>query len=254
MNGSTTDVIVARSHVVDRLSTMVFWSVAAHVLVTAIIVLMPHSSADLAPKDVMTITIGGAPGPRTGMTQMGARSVQAPEPEQAVKKPETAPAPAKPEMTLPDPKLKPRQQPKNAPKEASAKTPTTGAEPQEGTAKAETRVRGQGFGLSSAGGGGTGGVTVDAVNFCCPDYIATMVELVRQGWNGRQGIPGLTTMMFTIKRDGSIENIQREKSSGFDALDNEAGRALRIVRLPPLPRAYPNTTLTVHLEFEYQRQ
>ena len=68
-----------------------------------------------------------------------------------------------------------------------------------------------------------------------------------------ENLPGLTTMMFTIKRDGSIENIQREKSSGFDALDNEAGRALRIVRLPPLPRAYPNPTLTVHLEFEYRR-
>ena len=35
MNGSTTDVIVARSHDVDRLSTMVVWSVVAHVVVTA---------------------------------------------------------------------------------------------------------------------------------------------------------------------------------------------------------------------------
>lgn len=253
MNGSTTDVIVARSHVVDRLSTMVFWSIAAHVLVTALIVLMPHSSADLAPKDVMTIVIGGAPGPRTGMTQMGARPVQAPEPEQAIKKPETAPAPAKPEMTLPDPKLKPRQQPKTAPKEASAKTPTTGAEPQEGTAKAETRVRGQGFGLSSGGGGGTGGVTVDALNFCCPEYITTMSELVRQNWNGKQGLVGLTTMMFTIQKDGRLEGIQVEKGSGFAVLDNEAARALRAVRLPPLPPRYTNPTLTVHLEFAYER-
>ena len=48
MNGSTTDVIVARSHDVDRLSTMVVWSVAAHVVVTAIVVLMPHPTTDLA--------------------------------------------------------------------------------------------------------------------------------------------------------------------------------------------------------------
>ena len=100
----------------------------------------------------MTITIGGAPGPRTGMTQMGAPQCR--RRSRTVKKAETAPAPVKPEMTLPDPKLKPRQQPKNAPKEAAAKTLSTGAEPQEGTAKAETRVRGQGFGLSSGGGGG----------------------------------------------------------------------------------------------------
>ena len=252
MNGTTTDVIVARSHDVDRLSTMVFWSIGAHVVVTAFILLMPHSNADLRPKEVMTITIGGAPGPRTGMTQTGARAVQAPEPE-PLKRAETAPAPVKPEMTLPDPKLKPRQQPKIAPKEAAAKTQSTGAEPQEGTAKAETRVRGQGFGLSSSGGGGTGGVTVDALNFCCPDYIHTMADLVTQNWNGKQGLVGLTTMTFTIQKDGRIEGIQVEKGSGFAVLDNEAARALRIVKLPPLPPRYTNPTLTVHLEFEYHR-
>ena len=253
MNGSATDIIVARSRDVDRLSTMVLWSVAAHIVVTGLVVLMPHSKADLEPKDVMVISLGGAPGPRTGMTQMGARAVQAPQPEQPVKKAETAPAPVRPEMTLPNPKSKPQERPKTAPKEATAKTVSTGAEVQEGTAKAETRVRGQGFGLSSGGGGG-GGVTVDAVNFCCPDYIITMTDLVRQVWNKNQGLSGVTTMKFTILRDGGIESIQIEKQSGFPPLDNEAGRALRIVRLPPLPRAYPNPTLTVHLEFEYLRQ
>jgi TonB family protein len=252
MNGSTTDVIVARSHNVDRLTTMVMWSIAAHVVVTALVVLMPHSKADLAPKSVMVISLGGAPGPRTGMTQMGAKAVQAPEPE-PVKRAETAPAPTKPEMTLPDPKLKPRPAPKNAPKEAAAKTLSTGAEPQEGTAKAETRVRGQGFGLSSAGGGGTGGATVDVKDFCCPEYIAEMVLLVKQNWNRNQGRAGVTKMMFTIQSSGTIEGIRLETGSGFPDLDNEAARALRVARLPPLPSRYTNPTLTVHLEFEYQR-
>ena len=251
MNGSTTDVIVARSHAVDRLSTMVMWSVAAHIVVTAAIVLVPHPKTDLEPKNVMTIVIGGAPGPRTGMTQMAAPTVQAPRPD--VKKPEAAPAP-KPEMTLPDPKLKPRQQPKNAPKEASSKAPSTGPEPQEGPARAETRVRGRGFaGLSSGGGGGTGGVTLDVTDFCCPDYIIQMKELVQQNWNGNKGRTGLTTMMFTIQRDGRIEGIRVEKGSGFTELDEEAARALRVVRLPQLPRQYTNPSLTVHLEFAYER-
>lgn len=251
MNGTTTDVIVARSHQVDRLSTMVMWSVAAHVVVTAAVVLLPHPRTDLEPKNVMTITIGGAPGPRTGMTQMAAPTVQAPQPE--IKKPETAPAP-KPEMTLPDPKLRTRPQPKNAPKEASAKTLSTGAEPQEGPAKAETRVRGRGFaGLSSGGGGGTGGVTLDVTDFCCPDYIVQMKELVQQNWNGNQGRSGVTKMMFTIQKDGRLDGIRLEVPSGADALDNEAARALRVTRLPPLPSRYPNPTLTVHLEFAYER-
>lgn len=250
MNGST-DVIVARAHNVDRLSTMVMWSLAAHIVVTALIFLMPHPKTDLEPKNVMTIVIGGAPGPRTGMTQMAAPTVQAPPPE--VKKPETAPAPAKPEMSLPDPKLKPRQQPKNAPKEASAKTPSTGAEPQQGPAKTETRVRGQGFAGLSSGGGGTGGVTLDVTDFCCPDYILTMKELVQQNWVGKRGRAGLTKMMFTIQKDGRLEGIRLETSSGSDDLDNEAARALRVTRLPPLPSRYPNPTLTVHLEFAYER-
>jgi len=204
----------------------------------------------------MTVNLGGAPGPRTGgMTQMGARAVQAPQPEQPVKRVETPPAPAKPAMTLPDPKAKPqqRQRAESAPREAASKAPTTGPEPQEGTARAETRVRGQGFGLSSAGGGGSG-VSVDAVDFCCPDYIATMKELIEANWNQRQDVVGITKTMFTIRRDGAIEGIKIETTSGFAALDNEATRALRLARLPRLPSQYPNQTLTVHLEFEYVRR
>ena len=252
MNGSTTDIIVSRARDADRLSTMVGWSFGAHIIVMALIAFVPHPGAELAPKDVMMISFSGAPGPRTGMTQMAARNVQAPQPE--VKKAETAPAPVAQEMTVPDPRSKPQPKPKTAPKEAAAKTVSTGAEVQEGTAKAETRVRGQGFaGLSSGGGGGTGGVTVDAPNFCCPEYINTMAELIRQNWNGKQGLVGVTTMMFTIQKNGRIEGIQVEKGSGFVALDNEAARALRIARLPPLPPRYTNPTLTVHLEFEYFR-
>lgn len=254
MREATTDVIVARSRNADRLSTMFVWSVGAHIVVTALILFVPHPRPDAAAKNIMMISLGGAPGPKTqGMTQMGARAVQAPQPQQPVKKAESAPAPKTPAMTLPDPRTKPAQQVKNAPREATAKTPTTGAEPQEGTARAETRVRGQGFGLSTGGGGG-GGVTVDAVDFCCPDYIITMQELVKQNWNGRQGIVGVTTMKFTIRRDGGIQDVQLEKSSGFAVLDNEATRAMRLARLPPLPTRYPNPTLTIHLEFAYERQ
>ena len=255
MREATTDVIVARARDADRLSTMVVWSIGAHVVLTALILFAPHPRPEEASKDIMMISLGGAPGPRTGgMTQMGGRTVQAPPPEQPVRKAESAPAPKTPAMALPDPKSKPTPQVKNAPRDAASKTPATGAEPQQGPARAETKVRGQGFGLSSAGGTGGGGVTVDAVNFCCPDYIATMQDLVQQNWNDKQGILGVTTMKFTIHRDGRIEGIQLEKSSGFNALDREADRALRLARLPRLPSQYPNPTLTIHLEFAYERQ
>ena len=251
MNGSTTDVIVARTHDVDRLTTMVMWSIVAHVIVTALIVFLPHPQTNVRPESVMTISLGGPTGPRTGMTSMGQRAVQAPLPPE-VKKAESAPARVTPDMTVPNPRAK-QQQVRNAPKEATAKTPSTGETPQEGPAKAETKVRGQGFGLN--GGGGAGGVQLDVVGeFCCPEYIVTMKSMIEQNWSRQQGVVGLTTMKFTIQKDGTIQDIQVEKSSGFTVLDVEANRALaRTMRLPPLPRAYTNPTLTVHLGFAYER-
>ena len=254
MSEAVTDIIVARSREVDRLPTMVVWSIAAHIVVTALIMFMPAQDTTPPPRTIMTISLGGAPGPRTGgMTQMGSRPVQAPPPEEPVRRAETAPAPTPPAMTLPDPKARTRQEiakPKQAPPDATSKTATTGAQPNEGTAPSSTQVRGQGFGLSSAGGTG-GPVTLDVQNFCCPEYIDRMVDLVRLNWNQNQRIVGVTGMKFTITRNGTLEAIQLEKSSGFAVLDDAAARALRNTKLPMLPQKFPNPTLTVHMEFEY---
>ena len=253
MNATTTDIIVARSNQVDRLSSMLVWSVAVHVVVMAFVVVVPHPQSDLKQEEPMMISLGsGAPGPRTAGAQMAPRNVQAPQPD--VKKAETAPAPVAKEMTLPDPRAKPQVRPKDAPKEATAKTVSTGEEVQKGEAKAETRVRGQGFpGLGSGGGRGAGGVTVDAPNFCCQEYIETMVERIKRNWVPTQEFPGVTRMMFTIHRNGRIEGIKRDRSSGFEVLDRESERALRLAQLPQLPERYTNPTLTVYLEFEYVR-
>jgi outer membrane biosynthesis protein TonB len=51
-----------------------------------------------------------------------------------------------------------------------------------------------------------------------------------------------------------ISDIVLERSSGFAALDLESQRALSLTRqLPPLPAQFPDSTLTVHLSFQYQR-
>ena len=255
MNETVTDIIVARSQHADRLATMLVWSIAAHVAVTALVLLLPEPTVEPPPR-VMTISLGGAPGPRTGgMTQMGGRPVQAPPPEEPVKPVETPPAPKPPAMTLPDPKAKPTPKPERAPKEATGRTPTTGAQPEDGSTRAETQVRGQGFsGLSTAGGAGGGSVTVDAADFCCPEYISDIVNRIQLNWRPRQGIVGITTIKFTIGRDGTVTAMETERSSGFDVLDFQAQRALLSTRrLPVLPSQYTNSTLTVHLEFVYQR-
>lgn len=259
MTEAVTDIIVARSRTDDRLSKMLVWSIAAHVVVLAIGLYVQSTQPDPAPRTVMTISLGGAPGPRTpGLNQMGGRAVQAPEPEPPpVRRAETPPAPTPPKMALPDPKTPPRPQrpqPQQAPREATGRTPSTGPTPQEGTTRADTRTRGQGFGLSTGGGAGDG-ITTDVANFCCPEYIIEMRERIRRNWQERHGIPGTTTMMFTIQRDGSMTNIRLYRSSGFEVLDTQAERALHLTaasKLPPLPDQFPNPTLTVYMPFDYR--
>jgi TonB family protein len=251
---TVTDIIVAREQFSDRLSRMFVWSIAGHAVVIALFLLWPGQSTTDAPKIVMTVSLGGALGPKTGgLTQIGGQTVQAPPPQEAPKPVEAAPAPKTPAMTLPDPKVKPKPQPKvtEAPPDANAKKANTG-EPREGSTRSDTRVRGQGFGLSSSGGDG-GPVQLDVSDFCCPEYIDQMRVFIQQRWEQSQGIVGSTGVKFTILRTGAIQSPQIEKPSGFDALDLAALRALQRTTLPPLPAAFPNPTLTVHMRFDYSR-
>src|SRR6186997_2073047 len=195
--GSVTEIILSRAHESERLNKMIFWSFAAHLVLFTFMILMPASwrgAIDEGPRTVMTISLGGAPGPRNGgLTTMGGRTVQAPPPEPVKKVVETPPAPKTPEMALPTKNARVvKPQPREAPKESTARTPATG-EPQEGSTRVNTGARGQGFGLTSGGGGGTG-VTVDTANFCCPEYLSQMVTIIQRNWQSNQGVAGKIVM------------------------------------------------------------
>ncbi len=254
MTESVSDIIAARSQEPKGLAAIVAWSVLAHVLLVAFLVYMPatwRGETDEGPRTVMTISLAGAPGPRSGgMTQMGGRTVQEVAPPEPVKRAETPPAAKVPEMVLPTKTVRP--QPKQAPKDAAGRTPTRSAEPQEGPARAETGARGQGFGLTTSGGAGTG-VQLDVGNFCCPEYLEQMIRSIQQNWQSTQGVAGAVVMKFTIARGGTIESVQVERPSGFVAHELAAQRALLLTRLQELPPQFPNPTLTVHMRFEYQR-
>lgn len=238
-----TDVIVARSHQDDRFNSMLIGSVALHIGIAAFLILGPAGwrvNNQEAPKTVMTISLGGTPGPRAGgMTPIAGRAipetVKPPEPKKPV---EIAPPP-RPQMTLPSKNVRP--EPRRAQEE-----------PRPGSTRTETGARGTGFGLTTGGGAGTG-VQLDVANFCCPEYIEQMVTLVQQNWQRNQGVAGSTLMKFTITRRGSIEGVVVERPSGFVALDYAAQRALLLTRLPELPPQYPNPTLGIHVTFDYQR-
>jgi len=256
------DILRDRMHEPAGLQQMAVASVLLHASVAAFLILAPGgwlASKNEAPREVMTISLAaGMPGPTSGgMTAIGGRPVQVATPPAELKKPEPirAPAAKAPEMTIPEKNAKSRTGATNitqAPDEARGRTPTRGAETSKGSTLAETGVRGQGFGLTTSGGGGTGS-QLDVDNFCCPDYIQLMVQQVYGNWDYKVERPGLTVVKFTIQRDGRITDIALTRSSGFTAHDINAQRALaRTRQLTPLPTQFPNPTLGVQLSFDYK--
>jgi TonB family protein len=260
-----TDVLRDRMREPGGFQRMLTVSLAAHVLVAAAMVLAPRGFLGRpvdSPREVMTISLaGGGEGPRNGgFTTIGARPVQQVTPPDEPPKREAVrpPAAKAPDMTLPTKPstkpVKPSTAPdiKQSPDQARGRTPTKGKEITPGTAIADTGARGQGFGLSTGGGPGSGS-SLDVADFCCPDYIVTMIERIRSSWVSNQGTAGQSIVKFTIQRDGRVTGYEVERSSGSPVLDLAALRAVAQTRsLPPLPAQFPNPTLTVHLNFQYQ--
>lgn len=263
MREAVSEILVERAREVDGLAQTLAYSIAAHAVLIALAYYVPGhwlSTKVDSNVPVMTIELGGTPGPETGgMTSISTRAVQEVAPPEAKPAPRTPPAAQAPEMVMPLPTAKPaaKTPPKPVEKPAEKSTsrkPVTGKEIRSGAATYETGGAATPFGGLTTGGGGAGGATVDVQNFCCPAYLATMVQTIRSNWNQNQGATGEVQVKFTIYRDGAIGNVEVETSSGLFNLDQEARRALvKTRRLLPLPNEYPDSTLTVHLVFKYQR-
>lgn len=255
--------LVARGREPEGFHKMVAVSLVVHLVGLVGLVLTPASWRTAAvPEETvaMVISLGGAPGPRSGgMTPMGGRPVQQARTEEPARpEPVRPPAAREPEMVVPTREMRPPRptprQPeptRTAPQESRGRTPTQGPEVRAGSAIAQTGGVGIGFGLST-GGGGTGG-EINLGDFCCPEWLNTMLQLIQRNWNPKQQVVGTATVRFTVQRDGSITDVQVARSSGFAVLDLTAQRALLTTRLPPLPAEYPNPQLTINLNFEYQR-
>jgi TonB family protein len=250
------EVLDGRAREQDGMASMLALSLVAHVALIAATFFAPVGPSAEEPRVVMTISLGGPVGPQNGgLTQMGGRPVQALSETKRAIEPVRPPAAKAPEMIEPK---------KAAPKKAEAKvdttakspssrTPTKGDELRKGSAaSAWQNARGQGFGLSS-GGGGTGSV-LHTANFCCPEYVALMLDAVRKNWDSNQQAGGVAIVKYTIQRDGKLTDIQLERSSGYQTLDYFATRALQVTRqIQPLPAAFTESSLTVSLTFEYTR-
>ena len=260
-----TDILRDRMHEPAGLPGMMSVSVLLHGALVVGLLFAPRGWLQRAaevPHSPMMITLGGGgEGPRNGgMTPVGGRAVQVQTPPEAVvpkREPVLPPAAKTPEMSLPKAakpvKVTAALPVKQAPDEAHGRTPTHGPESRTGNGLVETGARGLGFGLSTGGGPGTGS-TLDVADFCCPQYIAVMIERIRSAWSQHAEVAGTTVIKFTIERDGRITETSVEKTSGYETLDIAARTAVAITRqLPPLPQEFPNPTLGVRLTFQYLR-
>ena len=262
MEAVVSDILQSRKREPGGLKKTAVISLAVHAVAIVIILMIPSVMPRAAqpPRIMMSISLGGAPGPKSGgMQTIGGRPIEAAQPSadpQIQKTPLPSIAPTPPKMALPDPKQKPRTPPKPA---AASKDPKgtavgRGFETQAGTAKVETGAKGQGFGLSTGGTLGNGGVTLGVENFCCPEYVQDMTNRITKNWNQNQGASGQVIMGFNIQRNGQITDIEVATPSGNPVLDLAAQRALINTRmLGPLPAAFPGQRLPVRLRFEYIR-
>src|SRR5262245_22434206 len=195
------------------LQRMVAVSIAAHVLFGASLLFAPgglFGTRSQAPRTVMTISLGGDAGADSGgMSKIGGRAIQTQTPPEEINKREAIrpPAAKAPEMVLPrkdvvTSKTTPRPTVAQAPDDARGRTPSRGAETSKGSTSADTGKRGMGFGLSTGGQGF--GLTLDVGDFCCPEYLQTMIQRIRSVWSHSQGVDGQCTIKFTILRAGKI--------------------------------------------------
>jgi len=253
---AVSEVLIARAPKGDLLSSMLGASAIGHIVLVGVFVFVPawwFGADNKPPETIMEISLGGPVGPdKSGLNPLSARAIQteALEPKKTVE-PVRPPSAAPAEMV--DPTKAPR---KTTPNKVDAKDPrsnkpTVGKEVQKGLAIAETKGKGFSTGLSQGGGGA--GAYLDVANFCCPEYLATVYSNIKSNWNDRQGAAGTTLMRFVIQKDGRIVDVSVEKSSGVQTLDFYAQRALMLAKAPPLPAAFTEPALVIHLYFDYTR-
>ena len=266
MREAASQVLTERARPADGLRRSLVVSISAHALVIIGLLFAPGAwlagQEDDGALDVMTLRLGGPEGPgEGGLNPLGGRPIQEVVPLPEARRPQwiQPPTPTPPKMILPVPEEETRRRPEpeteveTAPEEARGSTPTRGPEAREGTAMAETGVEGIGIGLSAGGLGGSG-AELNVGDFCCPEYLATMLQLIRRRWDNNTRVPGTVVIRFTVQRSGAIEAVGIDRDSGYVALNMNAQRAVMLTRvLPPLPSAFPEDSLTVRLTFEYRR-
>ena len=228
-------------------------SAAFHAALLAAAVILPGRSG-APPQQVYRIDFIG--GSDVIMNRQAGGTPPAPAaaaPEPAAAKPEKQKDPdsfnLKPSFKpLPKPSFLDAARPDKAPKPSALKPSFIGPAPQSGAASAAA-AGAQG---AAGPGAGIGSVSADMPDFPYPWYLTSLRQKLWERWSDNMpSFPGESLVMFTILRDGSLVDVRIEQTSGDRSFDYAAASAVRASGpLPPLPPAFREKFLTVHVQFK----
>jgi TolA protein len=120
--------------------------------------------------------------------------------------------------------------------------------------KADAAKEGNGMDVSVAGDpSGLTSMAIDAPRFPFSYYLSAVERKVSQNWFSSESGRGegySCVIYFRLARDGSVGDVNVEKSSGSQYFDRSAQRAVRSsAPFPPLPRAFEDPWLGIHFTF-----
>jgi len=102
-------------------------------------------------------------------------------------------------------------------------------------------------------------VDLNTIEFKYFSYFAKLKQKIEQVWNYPEssrlrGEQGELFLVFTIKSDGYLEDVKLIEPSGYNRLDEEAIRAIRVASpFPPFPKQWEGLEkLNVNATFRYQ--
>jgi TolA protein len=194
---------------------------------------------------------GGSRGPKA---EGAAKSVTKVEMSKARAKAEVKRKPSKPAPKVAVPKKAKQKNEALAKADAKAREDAKAKEEAkakggEGTLAAE-RSDGTTAGPGTADGTG---ISVDAAQFPFAYFLSAIERRVSDHWYNTSSQPGsgLTCVVyFRLMRDGSVQDVRGETSSGNDYFDRSAVRAVKGASpFPPLPRGFQDEFLGIHFTF-----
>jgi TonB family protein len=236
----------------DTLGNLLLWSSGLHAVFFLLLafVALARPKPPIAPVTHVAFVLPGGPVGAMG----GGSSVPAPRPAPAPPKTEEkAPRVVRPtkeeRQQIPTSDAKTRSQPAPPPK------PTSGLVGKDAASAPSAQLQG-GAATDGLGLGGAGGGSPFDSDFEYDYYAVQMLAKIRAHWN-RVAVRGraVVIVQFTIFKDGHLEGIEVEQSSGVSLLDRTAERAVYLADpLPPLPHSFPRDRVGVHLRFTYEDQ